>query len=80
MADYILDVRGVDCVGEIEDDSNFECVFGDPKFDGIFVDMPYALFGDNWNGEPSMTWLRVVNHMQAWAKSRGTTVEQITAC
>jgi hypothetical protein len=75
-----IDGNEVHCYGDIEEDSNFECYFDNELIDCIVTDMPYAMFGDDWDGKPNMTWNRVAQHMQDYAQRHCTTIEQISAC
>ena len=59
--------QAVDCYGEWLEDSNAECVFDNEYLDGVFAD------GAN-------SWEEAVETVTAYAKSKGTTVIQMTAC
>jgi hypothetical protein len=59
--------QAVECYGEWLEDSNAECVFDNEYLDGVFAD------GAN-------SWEEAVETVTAYAKSKGTTVIQMTAC
>jgi hypothetical protein len=59
--------QAVECYGEWLEDSNAECVFDNEYLDGVFAD------GAN-------NWEEAVETVTAYAKSKGTTVIQMTAC
>ena len=55
------------CYGEWRWDSNAICVFGDESLDGVWCD-------------GAANWTEVVEELTAYAKSEGTTVEELSAC
>ena len=59
--------QAVECYGEWLEDSNAECVFDNEYLAGVFAD------GAN-------SWEEAVETVTAYAKSKGTTVIQMTAC
>jgi len=59
--------QAVECYGEWLEDSNAECVFDNEYLDGVFAD------GAN-------SWEEAVETVTAYAKSKGTTAIQMTAC
>ena len=59
--------QAVECYGEFRDDSNFEVIFDNEDYDGIFADS-------------ATSWVDAVEKLTAYAKRIGTTVIEMTAC
>lgn len=56
----------VHCYGEWREDSNASCVFADEDLDGLWCD-------------GAANWTEVVEKLTAYAKSEGTTLEELVA-
>lgn len=58
--------QAVDCYGDWQEDSNAECIFDNEHLDGFFAD-------------GAKSWEEAVETVTAYAKSKGTTLIQMTA-
>lgn len=61
---YTTTVKGVDCYGELCDDSNFHIVCEDEDFDGVWVDGNPETLNGNFQ-----SWEDVVDILQKHIKS-----------
>lgn len=57
----------VECYGKFQQDSNFEVIFDNENYDGIFADS-------------ATSWVDAVDILTTYAERIGTTVIEMTAC